>query len=104
MPVIEIRESSSPPPPLIVSEENNEIYDSDMFDNDDLIADKNIHTSPKWIENTIQVDGELVENPRDSRRTRSQFEGSLSINDPFSVDKCFIMIEYDLHTYEYACE
>ena len=46
-------ESSSPPPPLIVSEETNEIYDSDMSSNDDLITYPNIPTMPKWAENTI---------------------------------------------------
>ena len=49
----EIGESSSPPPPLVVSEATNEVYDSDMSDNDDLIADTNISRRPKWAENTI---------------------------------------------------
>ena len=35
---VEVGESSSSPQPLIVSEEINEFADSDMFDNDDLIA------------------------------------------------------------------
>ena len=38
---VEIRESYSPTPPLVVSEETNEIYDSDMSNNDDLIVDPN---------------------------------------------------------------
>ena len=36
---VEVGESSSPPYPLIVSGETNEFSDSDMFDNDELIAD-----------------------------------------------------------------
>ena len=44
MVVAEIGESSSPPPPLVVSEGTNEIYDSGMSDNDDLISDPNIPT------------------------------------------------------------
>ena len=51
----EIGESSSPTPPLVVSEGTNEIYDSDMYDNDDLIADTNSPTRPKWEAKTIQV-------------------------------------------------
>ena len=38
---IEVGESSSSPQPLIVSEETNEFVDSDMSDNDKLIADPN---------------------------------------------------------------
>ena len=67
----EIGESSSPPPPLVVSEGTNEINDSDMSDNDDLIADPQIHTRPKWAAKTIHAAGELAGNPSDPRRTRS---------------------------------
>ena len=42
---VEVGESSSPPQPLIVSEENNEFFDCDIYDNEDLIAYTNIHTS-----------------------------------------------------------
>ena len=59
----EIGESSSPPTPLVISDRNNEIYDSNMSDNDDLIADTNNPTSPNWVSKTIQADGELVGNP-----------------------------------------
>ena len=75
-----------------------------MSDNYDLIYYPNNPTKPKWASNTIQAARELARNPKDSRRTRSQFESALSVKDPFFVYKCFIMIEYDLHTYEYACE
>ena len=40
-------ESSSSPQPLIVSEETNDFADSDMSDNDDLIAYPNIPTRQK---------------------------------------------------------
>ena len=43
-----IGESSSPPPPLVVNEGNNELSDSDMSNNDDLISDTDISTIPKW--------------------------------------------------------
>ena len=45
---VEVRESSSPPDPLNVSGETNEFSDSDMSDNDDLIADPDSPTRPKW--------------------------------------------------------
>ena len=44
-------------------------------------------TIPKWEANTIQACGELVENPSYPRRTRSQFEISLSVKDPTFVEK-----------------
>ena len=44
----EIGESSSPPPPLVVSDGTNEIYDSYMSDNYELIAYPNISTRTKW--------------------------------------------------------
>ena len=46
--VVEVGESSSPTHPLIVSEETNEFYDSDMYDNNKLIAYSNIPIRPKW--------------------------------------------------------
>ena len=41
---VEVGEFASPPEPLNVSEEIVEFVDSDMSDNDDLIADPNIPT------------------------------------------------------------
>ena len=74
---VEVGESSSPPKPLNVREEITEFSDSDMSDNDDLIADPNTPTRPKWAANTIHLAGELVGNPTDTKRTRSQFESAL---------------------------
>ena len=45
---VEVGESSSPPQPLIVSEDTNEFADSDMSDNDDLLAYPTSPTRPKW--------------------------------------------------------
>ena len=100
----EIGESSSPHPPLVVSDGTNEIYDSYMSDNDDLITYPNISTRPKWAAKTIQAAGELSGNPRDPTRTRSQFESALPIKDPCFDDNNFLMVEYDPQTYEYRCE
>ena len=61
---VEVGESSWPPNPLIVSGETNEFADSDMSDNDDLIAYIDSPTRPKWAAKTIHVAGELARNPR----------------------------------------
>ena len=83
---VEVGESSSPPEPLNVSEEIVEHADSDMSDNDDLIAYPINPTRPKLASNTIHAVGELAGNPSDSRRTRSQFESSLCMKDPLFAE------------------
>ena len=88
---VEVGESSSPQEPLNVSEEIVEVVDSDMSDNDDLIADTNSPTRPKWEANTIHAAG----NPNDPRRTRSQFESALCMKDPLFEEKCYLMVESD---------
>ena len=87
---------------MIASEETNEFSDSDMFDNDDLIADPINPTRPKWEENTIHAAGELAGNLSDTRRTRSQFQSALCMKDPLFDDKCYLMVESDPQTYEDA--
>ena len=98
----EIGESSSLPQPLNVSEETSEFVDSDMFDNDYLIAYPNSPTIPKWEENTIHAAGELAGNPNDTKRTRSQFESALCVKDPLFAEKCYLMIYSNPKTYEYV--
>ena len=73
-----------------------------MSNNDDLILYPNIPKIPKWAENTIHAAGELVGNPSDPRRTRSQFESALCMKDLLFVEKCYLMVESDPHTYEFA--
>ena len=92
MVAVKVGESSSPPPPLVVSGETDEIYDSDMSNNDDLILYSNRPTRQNWEENTIQAARELAGNPSDSRRTRSQFESALSVKDPLFDDNCFLIV------------
>ena len=99
MVVAEIGESSSPPPSLVVSEGNNELYDSDMSDNDDLISDPNTPTMPKWESNTIHASREIDGNPSYPRRTRYKFKSSLSIKDPLFTEKCYLIIESHPQTY-----
>ena len=99
MVVAGIGESSSPTPPLVVSEGTNEIYDYYMYNNDYLFSYPNIPTRPKWEAKIIHAASELARNPRDPRRTRSQFESAISVKDPCFSYKCFIMVESYPHTY-----
>ena len=92
---VEVGESSSRPQPLIVSEETNDFYDSDMYDNDDLIVYTNSTTRKKLAANTIHADGELAGNTNDTRRTRSQFESALCVKDTLFDEKCYLMIDSD---------
>ena len=96
---VEVGESSSPLDPLIVSGETNEFVDSDMYNNDDLIADPDSPTRPKWVAKTIHVAVELAGNPSDTRRTRSQFESALCVKDPLFAEKCYLMVESDPYKY-----
>ena len=66
-----------------------------MSNNDDLIADPNISTRPKWAAKTIHASRELARNPSDPRRTRYQFESALCMKDPLFVEKCYLMVESD---------
>ena len=75
-----------------------------MSDNDDLFADPNSPTIPKWEEKTIHAAGELAGNPSDTRMTRSQFESALCVKDPLFTEKCYLMVESDPQTYEDAAD
>ena len=99
---VEVGESSSPPEPLNVSKETNEFDDSDMSDNDDLIAYSDSPARSKLAVNTIHASGELAGNPSDPRRTRSQFESALSVKDPLFAEKFYLMVKSDPQTYEDA--
>ena len=73
-----------------------------MSNNDYLIADPNIPTMPKLAAKTIQAAGELAENLRDPKRTRSQFESAICVKDPLFAEKYYLMIYFDPQTYEYV--
>ena len=92
---IEVGESSSSLEPLIVSEETDEFDYSDMYDNDYLISYPNSPTRPIWEGNIIQVAGELVGNPSDTRRTKSQFESDFCVKHPLFAENCYLMIDFD---------
>ena len=73
-----------------------------MSNSDEFIADPNSPTRPKWASKTLHVAGELVGNPNDPWRTRSQFESAMCMKDPMFAEKCYMMVESDPHTYEDA--
>ena len=56
------------------------------------------HNSPiqtKLAEKTIQVVGGLVGDPRESKKTRSQFHNAFLTCDLNIKKRCFIMVVYD---------
>ena len=83
---MEIGEASSPPEHQEVSKEFVEHADSDLSDGDELIADLNIPTRPKWASKTLHAVGQLAGNPNDPRRNRSQFESGLCMKDPMFAE------------------
>ena len=53
--------------------------DSDIgYDDDDMHSYHDSPIHPKWEEKTIQEAGDLVGDPLDSRKTRSQFHNAFS--------------------------
>ena len=99
---VEVGEASSPPEPMKVSEDIVEHADYDMSDSDEFITDPNRPTRPKQAAKTLHAAGELVGNPNDPQRTRSQFESALCMKDPMFDKKCYMMVESDPQTYEYV--
>ena len=49
----------------------------------------------KWAEKTIQAAGDLVGDPLDSRKTRSQFHNAFSTCELNISDRFFMMVVYD---------
>ena len=60
--------------------------------------DSPIH--PKWDEKTIEAVGDLVGDPLDSRKTRSQFHNAYSTCELNLADRCFMMVGSDPQTYQ----
>ena len=51
------------------------------YEYDDMHVDRDSPIRPKWDEKTIQAVGDLVGDPLDSRKTRSQFHNVFSTCD-----------------------
>ena len=73
-------ECSNPPLHDDVSDDNSyDSYDSDIYDDDYYMhSDHDSPIRPKWAKKTIQEVGDLVGDPLDSRKTRSQFHNDFS--------------------------
>jgi hypothetical protein len=68
---------------LIISDESSNLEDSDDLDSDSVHSDVDSDhldafaepkQRPKWAHTTLQVVGDLVGDPSNTRRTRSDFE------------------------------
>ena len=57
---------------------------------------------PKWVDKTIQIAGDLAEDPLDSRNTRYLFHNSFSTCDSNIPERCFMMVGYNPQSYEEA--
>ena len=64
---VEVAEASSPPEPQEVSKDFVEHADSDLSDGDELIAELNSPTRPKWAAKTLHAAGDLAGDPNDPR-------------------------------------
>ena len=89
---VELVEGDCSHPPL-----NNDVsdvsisnfYNYDMeYEDDEINADHNSPIRPKWDEKTMQATGDLVGDPLDSRKTRSQFHNDFSTCDQNIPQRC----------------
>ena len=91
-------------PPL--NDDVSDDYSYDFSDSDIEDDFYHMHTyydspiRPKWVENTIQVASDLVGDPLDSRKTRSQFHNAFSICELNISNILFMMVGYDPKTYQ----
>ena len=75
--------------------------DSNIDDYDDGMHSYNESPiRPKWAEKTIQAASDLDGDPLDSRNTRSQFHNAFSTCELNILDRLFMMVEYNPHTYQ----
>ena len=58
---------------------------------------------PKWDEKIIQDARELVGNPQEPRKTRSQTSNASFASDSTLAEHCYMMIVYDPQTYQKSC-
>ena len=90
-------ECSHPPLHDDVSDESlSNFSDSDIDDYyDDMYSYHDSPIQPKWAEKIIEAVGDLVGDPLDSMKTRSQFHNAYSTCELNIVDRCFMMFGYD---------
>ena len=87
---------SSNSPPLLddVSDDSNEFSDSNFDFEEYEHQNSDIHhpKRKKQVEMTIYATGYLVDNPQDTRKTRSQFRNAQCVfvaHDPYILERCF---------------
>ena len=101
---VELVEGDCSHPPI--KDDVNDVSNSEFYDYDmeyEYYGMNSYHDSPirpKWVEKTIQAVGDLVGDPLDSRKTRSQFHNSLSTCDSNIPERCFMMVGFDPQSYE----
>ena len=95
------RDCSHPPLNDDVSDDSlSDFSDSNSEDEyDDMHADHDSPITPKWAEKTIQAVGDLVGDPLDSRKTRSQFHNAFSTCDSNILERLFMMVVYNFQSY-----
>ena len=57
---------------------------------------------PKWVEKTIQVAGDLVGDPLDSKKTISQFHNASSTCELNILERLFMLVVFYTHKYQEA--
>ena len=72
-------------------------YYNDMAVNEIFVDDSPSRT--KWDEKIIQAVGELVGNPQEPRKTRSQTSNASFASDSDFSEHCYMMIGYYTQTY-----
>ena len=82
-------------PPLHDEVRDDYLSDSDVDDDDgDMHSDHDSPIRPKWAKKTIQATGDLVGDPVDTRKTRSQFHNAFSTCDSHIPERCFMIVRY----------
>ena len=79
-----------------VSDESfSDFYDFDIYDyDDDMHSDHVSPIHPKWDEKTIEAARDVVGDPLDSMKTRSQFYNTYSTCELNIYDSFFMMVGY----------
>ena len=100
---IELAQGDLSHPPLhdnVSDDYSSYFYDSDIYDHDyDMHSDHDSPIHSKLDEKTIEVVGDLVGDPCDSRKTRSQFHNAFSTWELNILEICYMIIGSYPHTY-----
>ena len=78
---------------MIFSDSDIDIYDYDM----NSYHDSSIH--PNWADKTIQAAGDLLGDPLDTRKSRSQFHNDFCTCDLNILERFCMMVLSDTYSY-----